>query len=464
MKILMFSMTPLFADKSMGGAQKQLKKVAVYLAERGHEVTVLCTRRADAAQPFQWHERAKVLPLYRFKQPFPEPYETPPYNIAHAIQLTGDYLADADVFYNHDGGLIFPYIALDKPYVMSLRSVLFSETLQSGFLFQGDALILPSQHTAATWQHTAGRFFPELAKRIYVIHNGLDFTVYRHTPPKTIVKQLGLEPDRYHYILYPHRPEDAKGIRQTIAVVDVLVHQYALKNVRVLVPQWIDTNLSPSVREYYDGLMRDIDERGLRDYFVFHEWVSDSLMPEFYSVGAVTFALGNYVETFGNTPYESLACGTPCVVARVGAYRGMLPEHLVDLVDYGDVMAAAEAAYRIISQEQRAAPATLKWLYTHFSQETMVKAYADIILNAQKLAPMPYQHPVFTPKTRWMLAPWCFVSHGRVYHDFLGEFVADSALAALVYKYPRGFTVKEAKPARLQMWLDEGFVVPVPSK
>jgi glycosyltransferase involved in cell wall biosynthesis len=181
-KIVMFSMTPLFADKSMGGAQKQLKKIAVYLAQQGHHVTVLCTWREDASEHFHWHERAQVIPIYRFKQPFPEPYLTPVYNIANAIQDTAQYLADADVFYNHDGGLIFPYIYQDIPTVISLRSILFAETLQSGYLFQGDALIVPSEHTARAWQHTVGRFFPNIAQRLRVIHNGMDYNHYRPTP------------------------------------------------------------------------------------------------------------------------------------------------------------------------------------------------------------------------------------------------------------------------------------------
>lgn len=174
-RIVMFSMTPLFRDKSMGGAQKQLKKVALHLAETGHEVTILCTRRSDASEPFHWHERARVLPIFRFKQPFPEPYATPVYNIAAAVQDMGEHLAQADRYYSHDGGLIFPYVYQDIPAVVSLRSILFSETLQSGFLFQGDALILPSEHTRQAYLHTAGRFFAELAGRAHVIHNGFDW-------------------------------------------------------------------------------------------------------------------------------------------------------------------------------------------------------------------------------------------------------------------------------------------------
>jgi glycosyltransferase involved in cell wall biosynthesis len=425
MHILMFSMTPLFADKSMGGAQKQLKKVALYLAQQGHRVTILCTRREpDATQEFFWHPNALVKPVYRFKQPFPEPYETPIYNIAHAVQITHDYLAQADAWYSHDGGLIFPYLYTYKPSIVSLRSVLFSETLQSGFLFQGDALILPSQHTAQTWLATVGQFFPDLAQRVRVIHNGLDFAVYHpQVNPQSLIERLRLDPTKYTYVLYPHRPEDGKGIRQTIAVTDLLVNQYGLRRVRVLVPQWIDTGLAPHVRAYYDGLEREIAQRGLRDNFVFHPWVSDDDMPSFYAVGAVTLALGNYVETFGNTPYESLACGTPPIVAKVGAYRDMLPAEM--LVDYGDIRTSADRAYHIITQRERVSQTHMAWLHQHFDQQTMVETYADIILNTPKYTPMPYQPRLTDYNTQtFRLAPWCYITADkRVYHDFKGDYV-----------------------------------------
>lgn len=458
MNIVMFSMTPLFADKSMGGAQKQLKKVALYLAEQGHHVTILCTQRSDAMVPFHWHPNLLIQPIYRFKQPFPEPYDTPVYNIAAAIQDTGDYLAKADVFYSHDGGLIFPYIYQDIPAVISLRSILFSETLQSGFLFQGDALILPSEHTAAGWQATVGRFFPAFSQRVHVIHNGLDFEAYQPMPAGELAKRLQLDLDRYAYVLYPHRPDDAKGIRQTIAVVDLLVHQYGLDYIRVLVPQWIDTGLAPHVRAYYQSLRDDIANRGLTEHFVFHDWVSDHEMPQFYSLGTVTFVLGNYVETFGNTPYESLACGTPAVVADVGPYRDMLPGDLVAKVNYGDVAAAAQKAAAIIKGRERTSPEAMAWLRTNFDQRDMVQAYADIILNARQSGPLAYQHRPLTESTAFKLAPWCALVAGQVYHDFKGTYTDDEVLVKVAHQ--ARITAQDVPFHDIMHWYREGYLVP----
>lgn len=459
MKIVMFSMTPLFEHQSMGGAQKQLKKVALHLAEMGHAVTILCTRRPDARHRFTWHPNLEVVPIYRFKQPFPEPYATPVYNIAAAIQDTGDYLAQADVFYSHDGGLIFPYVYQDTPTVVSLRSVVFSETLQSGFLFQGDALIVPSEHARNVWQHTVGRFFPALSERVHVIHNGLDFDIYRPTQPDAILQRIPVDPARHAIALYPHRPEEAKGIRQTIAVADKLVHQHGIDTLRVLLPQWIDTGVSAAVREFYDDLRRDLAQRGLSEHFVFHDWISDALMPDYLSLGDLTFVLGNYVETFGNVPYESIACGTRPLVARVGPYRDMLPDGLVDLVDYGDLDSAAHRAAAILREKRPVSDAAMAWLHGTFAQTQMVAAYADIILNARPLPPMPYRHTPLEPQTRYVAAPWCYATERGVWHDFRGDYSDDPTIVAFYADELVG-----SPHFDFEHWYREGYIVPMPAQ
>ncbi|MGB1285484.1 MAG: glycosyltransferase family 4 protein, partial [Aggregatilineales bacterium] len=392
MHIVMFSMTPLYPDKSMGGAQKQLKKVALYLAQQGHDVKILCTRRHDVTEPFRWHENLQILPVYHFKQPYPEPYDTPVYNIAHAIQLTADYLATADVFYSHDGGLIFPYVYQDIPTVTSLRSILFAETLQSAFLFQGDALIVPSKYAADGWEQTVGRFFPEVKNRLHVIHNGLDFEHYRPADYSALADRLGVHPDEHDLILYPHRPDDAKGIRQTIQVAAKLVHKYHLTQIRVLVPQWIDTGVSAAVTEYYQQLRQEIADHDLTGHFIFHEWIDDNDMPAYYSMGRVILAIGRSIENAANTPSESIACGTLPVVANVGAYRDILGESPVPLVPYGDIDTVAARVADIIQHKETVSDTTLQWLHENFTQQRMVEAYAEIILNATKRTPMPYEH------------------------------------------------------------------------
>ena len=146
-RIAVFSMTPLFPDFAMGGGQNQLKKVALFLGELGHSLTILSTRREGSTRPFHWHENVRIKPILRFKQPYPEPYFTPLYHIANAMREVGNAIAESDVHYSHDGGLVFPYVYQDKPAVISLRSIIYPETMQCALLFQGDEWILPSEHT-----------------------------------------------------------------------------------------------------------------------------------------------------------------------------------------------------------------------------------------------------------------------------------------------------------------------------
>ncbi len=465
MKIVMFSMTPLFPDQAMGGAQKQLKRIALHLARLGHEVTVLATRRKDTNTAFEWGEGVQVVPIFRFKQPYPEPYATPIYNISSAIQDLGDYLHNADRFYLHDGGFMFPYVYRDVPTVVSYRSVIFSETLQSAYLFRGDYLVLISEHQAACFQNTVGRFFPDYRDRLRLIHNGFDWNFFKPTPPEGILKHIpGLNPDD-DLVLYPHRPEAPKGIQGTIDLVHRLVHRHGMTRVKALVPMWIDVKLAPDVWAFYDDLQRQLEKRGIKDNFIFHDWVPEDLMAEYYSLGRVTLCLGSYVETFGNVAYESLGCGTPAIVARVGPNRDLLPGGMVDQVDFGDIEAAAEIARGIIAQKRRTPPATLDYLHEGFSLDRMVDAYADAILNAECREDLKYQYVPMDDTTTFVLAPWCYISSRGIYHDFLAAYRTSQTLMALVKEYRGGFTFADAKALGVEQdevtnWYRDGYLVP----
>lgn len=460
--IAVFSMTPLFPELALGGAQKQLKKVALHLGELGHRVTILCTRRRDTLRSFQWHENVDILPVLRFKQPYPEPYFTPLYHIANAIRTVGSAIAAADVHYSHDGGLIFPYVYQDKPTVISLRSVLFAETLQSALLFQGDEWILPSEHTRASYAAAVGQFAPAVGQRMRAIHNGFDWEQFKYTKPEAIFQVIPPEVAEHPVMLFPHRPERAKGIDEVIQVAALLKRDYGWSDLRVLAPLWLDAESEPSQRAYYAGLRRKISQAGLAEVFVFHDWINDKLIAEYYSLADVTLCIGSYVETFGNTPFESLGCGTLPILSRVGPYRDLLPNEHVARVDYGDIEATAAIAHEILAQRRRTSPATLRYLQFNFSQAAMASAYADVILGARKKPLLTYRLPRLANDTLYRLAPWCYVSPERgIYHDFRGDFQTEADLVRAAQAYPAGFSARAVDAAQLRVWLDEGYVTPL---
>lgn len=467
MHIVMFSINPLFPNTVMGGAPKHLQNIAIYMGELGHNVTILCTRPDETAQPFYWQERVHVLPILPFKQPFPQPYAVPAYDMAAILQQVGDFLQKADRFYMHDGEFLFPYAYQDIPTVISLRDNVYPETLLGGFLFQGSKLILISNHSRRYFESTVGRFFPGLKDRIEVIHNGLDWQKFKPTTPEKILDIIPLDPDAQPIVLHPHRPEESKGIQQTIAVVDLLVHKYGHQNLKALAPKWLDLQATPELNEFYHSIETDIQQRGLQQNFIFHGWIPQELMPEYYSMGSVTFSLGHFVESFGNAVYESMGCGTPTIAARIATHRELMPDHLIDKVDFGDIEGAAARAHQIITRKRRTSSEAMAYLHGHFSTDRQLQAYAEAILKAEKAEPLQYQHPAMTENTRYRLAPWCYHAGGRgVYHDFHANYRQMENFLPLFEQYPNGFTLAEAaqyyvSEADVMTQYREGFLVPL---
>ncbi|NDJ34163.1 MAG: glycosyltransferase family 4 protein [Chloroflexi bacterium] len=459
MKIVMFAINPLYPDQVLGGAPKHLHNVAVHLGELGHQVRVYCTQD-ESPIPFNWHANVTVLPQLRFSLPFPLPYDIPAYHFANAIaDIAGD-LRDAERFYMHDGELLFAPITSHAPSVVSLRDNVYPETMVGAFNFTGDALIAISQYSAATYSATAGRFYPDWGERLHVVNNGLDWERFRPMQPERIFEYVSVDPAQHAILLHPHRPEPSKGLERTIAVADRLIKTHGIDNLRVLTPRWVDSATSSEVTAYLDKLRRMIKERGIEEHFVFHGWIPQSLMHEYYNLGDVLLAPGHFAEAFGNVPYESLGCGTPAIVARVSTHRSLLPDALIDKVHYGDDETMAAIAADIIKTGRRTSPETMAYLHEHYGIAAQLAAYADIILNTQKRGPLAYRFTPQTADTRYVLAPWCYTWNGNVFHDYKAEHTLMPDLVRLVTEHPGGFTVGVAEPGAVDAWYREGYIVP----
>lgn len=468
MRIVMFSINPLFPGMVMGGAPKHLQSVAIHLGQLGHDVTVLCTRVAESSLPFHWHENVRVVPILRFKQPFPQPYGVTAHDLANILQDMGDYLVTADRFYMHDGEFLLPYAYQHIPTVVSLRDNVYPETILGGFLAQTHKLILISEYSYKYYQQTVGRFFPEFHERATIIHNGLDWAKFTYTKPNEILDYLPVRPkEGQPVLLHPHRPESTKGIFQSIAVVDLLVHHHGISDLIAFAPKWLDLQLTPELSEFYAGVEAEIHQRGLENNFLFHGWIPQPLMPQYYSLGSVTLSLGSFPESFGNAVYESLGCGTPSVVARIATHRELVPDHLIDKVDYDDAQAAAEKSAQIIKNKRRTSPETMAYIHEHYSTERQLKAYADAIVNAQIVPPMRYVHPKLDEETRYKLPVWCYLTEKGVYNDFWATYHPLGLLENVIKTYPSGFTRAQAEALdvsdeAIEIAYRDGFLVPIP--
>jgi len=203
-------------------------------------------------------------------------------------------------------------------------------------------------------------------------------------------------------------------------------------------------------------------EKGIADFFMSHDWVPYQLLPEYYSLADVTLSLGWFVESFGNAVYESLGCGTPSVVARIATHRELLPEDLVDKVDFDDADAAADIVDEILSTDRPTAPETLDYLKVHYNFKDQLAQYAETIENANIAEPMSFDPKPIDANTRFRLAPWCYATGNRIYHDFRADYKDDAALIALLED---GATVATAQAkgidaATFESWYRDGYLVP----
>lgn len=462
MNITVFSIVPLFPNYDMGGAQKHLRYIANFLGDRGHKVTIVATKRQDTTESFHWHPNVTIHPILQFKQPFPSPYDTGAHNLANIIQDVLVHLHGADRFYIHDGEMLFPYVYQDIPTVVGLRDNVYPETLMGAYLFRGDTLVVISEYSQRFIEATVGRFFPSLGTRLKRINNGLDWEYFKPTTPNKIYDIIPQSiRDNYKIILHPHRPEDSKGIWQVIDMVEKLAEKRT--DFRVLFPRWLNVQEDDGVQEFYERVQQVTEEKGISEYFMTHEWIPYQLLPEYYSLGDVTLSLGWFVESFGNAVYESLGCGTPSVVARIATHRELLPDSLVDKVDFNDAEVAADIVDEILSTERSTSPETLDYLKVHYNFKDQLETYAQTIENAKIATPMPFEAQLITETTGFTLAPWCYATGNRIYHDFHADYRQDADLITLLSS---GMTIQNAQAndisaEQFEAWYRDGYIVPL---
>ncbi len=465
MKIVIFSINPVFQEKVTGGASKHLYQIARYLGSQGHDVEILCAQPEEPLEPFSWDDRVTVKPILPFHLPFPQPYAISGGELALIVQRVGDALIDADRFYIHDGEFLLPDVYKNIPTIISLRDNIYPESVLGSFIGKYDDLISVSSYSAEVVLASVGQFYSELKNRLHQVNNGIDFAMFKHVDPMPMAKELGLDPVSQTILLHPHRPEPGKGLPETIAVAERMVHHQGFSDLVVLVPDWIGSMISTVESSFYSQMMELMEDLGVRENFKFIPWVHAARMPELFSLGQATLCLGNIVEAFGNVAYESLACETPSIVAKVGVHRTLLPENMIDKVDYGDLSGAVEALLNILESGRRVSPETLDHLYRNLDYKRQMEMYCNIITSASKKKPMTFTLADTSPDQKYQLAPWCYFRGDQIFHDFHGQFSSEAVLQKLLVGRD-WITENQADEVGItgevwQNWINNTFIVPV---
>jgi glycosyltransferase involved in cell wall biosynthesis len=464
MKITVFTINPIFPGKVTGGASKHLYYITRFLGDQGHQVEVICPESDELGSSFILHDNVEVFPELSFNLPFPQPYAVSPPDLSLIVSRISKRLTNADRLYIHDGEWLIPDVYADIPTIASFRDNIYPESVLGTFVGKPDAIITVSDYSRAVIQNTAGLFFPDLSERMYTVINGIDFDFFKRVDPSNLARRLGLNPEEDIILLHPHRPEQGKGLAETIRVANRLVHKHGLSQIKVLIPEWIGSMVSSGDSIYYNEMMHLIQDFELIDNFKFVPWLPVDRMPELYSLGNITLCLGNIVEAFGNVAYESLACGTPSIVSRVGVHRTLLPDELIEKVHFGDVDEVVAHVLAILDGKEWHPNRVLEELKAKMNIQKQVQSYSDIIINCNKQDPLQFTPVDSTRRTTYKLPPWVYFKEDFIYHDFRGKFENASELANLVKgsdKFSEETALHDGITQEMwQAWIRKSWIVP----
>lgn len=330
MNVLIYSYFPLRANHWAGGAQTFLGELIQGLARYEFAFRVVCPKVHRG-------ERLLESPSMQHFPVLDEPAEQYLKFDVRARNLTffQEHLDWADVVWTIDEP--FP-LRVVQPVVSSLQTMDGFEENQSVLCFQWDTLVAASTFLADCVRAVAGTesWIGEALPQIRTVHNGIDLNHFRRVDPHELMTRLRLTPDR-HYLVFPHRPELAKGFNRAMAVMQSLKKRRA--DYVLLVPA--DPICVGAVRsrqtEFYRVLWQRIHDEGLSDHIVLHEWISPIDMPPYLSLAKWCLVTSLLPEGFCFVPVQSIACGTPVVSSRCGAIRDRFgPGHGVFYFDTDD--------------------------------------------------------------------------------------------------------------------------------
>lgn len=227
-------------------------------------------------------------------------------------------LAHCHTWYSHFGGILAK-TNYGIPLVITVHSLEplrpwkreqlgggydFSLWIEKTALEMADAVIAVSHQTKKDIE----RLFNVDARRVRVIHNGIDLDEYRKVDSTTALERFGIDPSK-PYLLFVGRITRQKGLIHLIRAIEFMERNFQI----VLCASAPDT---PQIEKEVKTALEKIQAK--REGIIWiNEMLDKSAMRELYSHAAV-FCCPSIYEPFGIINLEAMACETAVVATAVG--------------------------------------------------------------------------------------------------------------------------------------------------
>tara|TARA_B100000809_G_scaffold208184_1_gene210779 strand:- start:130 stop:1521 length:1392 start_codon:yes stop_codon:yes gene_type:complete len=414
LRIAAISVAPLFHNSVFGGSQKILKDVVGGLDRLGHDVQLWCTRTGKHTCQFEVNG-VPVHPELRLRGTFPATHQVSPIDLANTAKVLSDAVTWAQRVYLHADAIYMRHALDGCEIVRSIHDFTYEEALLSALTLPADLTIVPSDYLKRCIETTIAISGRKTIEPIVTVPNGIQ--VPDTIPAPRLPQELRAPEDNDLILLFPHRPVLNKGVSEAIQTAVEVQKLIPSRKVRLLMPAYpsdaLLDDMADTVRQIQD-LSRDFNAQGIVEL---HSWISPEEISSYYAAGDVTLCLGSFIESFGLTPIESVAHGTPAICARVGAFRNFTDIDGITLVTYGDIEAAAELVVKALNLSKASITAGKRQISAHYSFESMIEGYESAITE-----PLIGQRSIMLERDGDLdLAPWCDLQEQFIFNDYSGE-------------------------------------------
>lgn len=410
MKITCISVAPIFFNRVVGGSQKILIEVMLGLSKKGHSVQILSTRNGNGASEFKYKDIA-IKPILKFRGAFPSTHQIPPYDLINNLKSLYENTVDSDVVFLHADSLFIRPDFRNAKIIRSLHDYVYEESLLSSLLLPADITVVPSSYLKKTVETTVLMSNVRDLEDIVVIPNGVSCCFGPKAP--RIPPRLENRSIDDLIILFPHRADRNKGLKEAVNICNKLQAKINNKTVRLFIPFYSDDKERDESSYGYRELQQIINELDTNKVVELHNWLDIDEVHRYLSLGDVVINPGAFVESFGLVPLESVLAGTPAVCSRVGALRDLEGIPGLYHVDYGDIDGFVEKIIDAINVDQSTLDDGKDYVETVYSIDSMIDGYDEVMTGSYAKT-----KKIILDEHQLVLAPWCYKNGNFIYNDY----------------------------------------------